>query len=387
MRNISRLFTLFFILLLGACATQQQPAAPVIEPPPPVKKTPDLPPVSQAEKQALMAMVSAHDRLYRVAAPLLINNAPLCKKFARNLLGFTAKNKYSYSAEYVNAAEQVLGLNDRLQVTGVLAGGGAAKAGVLRGDRLVSVEDQALPEGENAESQAKAVLGPLVSGRSGVKLSVDRKGTPVTLSVPLTHACAFGIELGNADLVNAYADGQRTMITRGMLAFTRNDNEVAYVLAKEMAHNVLGHARTLRMAATMDGIIDNLVRIRPELGTMNGMSGIKPFPAEVDAAADTLALYMLARADYDIDGAPLFWQRLADQHPAAALNGYTAIHPASAVRQAAMKKTIAEIKGKQARNAPLLPAEPASKPAAPAAATPGPASSAAQPAPSATATR
>jgi predicted Zn-dependent protease len=75
----------------------------------------------------------------------------------------------------------------------------------------------------------------------------------------------------------------------------------------------------------------------------------------VDAAADTLALYLLARAGYNIDNAARFWQRLATQYPATVLNGYTASHPGTAFRIAAINKTVAEIKGKQAGKKPLLP--------------------------------
>jgi hypothetical protein len=331
-------------LLLTACAMQG-----------PMKTVMGLPQVSSAETEALRSLVTLQDRLYRVGAPLLVNNTELCKGNARSLLGFTAKNKYSYSAEFVNAAQTELGLDDQLQVMGVLAGSGAAKVGVRRGDRLISVENKAMPQGENAERQAASVLAPLVNGKARVKLSLLRDSSAVELNVPLTHACAFGIELGNADHVNAYADGHRVMLTRGMLQFTRTDDELAYVLAKEMAHNALAHAQRQRMNATAGGIIDNLARMHPDLGTMVGTAGIKPMPQELDGAADTLALYMAARAGYSIDGALAFWQRLASQYPATVPNGYTAIHPATAYRLSVIGKTIAEIKAKRAARKPLLP--------------------------------
>jgi hypothetical protein len=335
-------------LLLTACATVQLP-------PPGETARPAAPPVETAEQQALRSLVSQQDRLYRVAAPLLVNNAPLCKSYARNLIGFTAKTKYSYSDEYANTAQQILGLDDRLQVMGVLAGSGAARAGVQRGDILTSVEGQPMPQGPDAERQASSVLAPLVTDRSNVKLAVVRSGSNLTLNVPLTRACGFGIELGNADQVNAYADGRRVLVTRGMMRVAGSDDELAYVLAKELAHNALGHADRLRMNATVGGIIDNLIRVNPDAGMLGGGGGVKAMPKEMDAAADTLALYMLARAGYNINNAPRFWQRLANEYPAAVLNGYTAIHPSTAYRLAAMEKTVAAIKAKQAGNRPLVP--------------------------------
>jgi hypothetical protein len=348
-------------LLLTACATvappgpapsPQMPQAPQPAPARPLEAPQQ---VSRAQEEALRSMVTLQGRLYRVAGPLLVNNPPLCKSNARNLLGFTAKNKFSYSSEYVNAAQSLYGLDERLQVLGVLAGSGAARAGIRRGDILVAVEDQPMPQGENAERQAAAILAPLVTARSSLQLTVLRAGATVPANVPLTRACAFGIELGNADNVMAYSDGHRVLVTRGMLDFTRTDDELAYVMAKEMAHNALAHASRQQTSATIGGIIDNLVRIRPDMSTMVGMAGIRPMPSDLDVAADRLSLYMLARAGYNIDNAVPFWRRLAAQYPASMPYTYTALHPDVQKRLGAMERTVADIKTKKAGNKALVP--------------------------------
>jgi predicted Zn-dependent protease len=78
-------------------------------------------------------------------------------------------------------------------------------------------------------------------------------------------------------------------------------------------------------------------------------------PQDLDAAADRLAIYLLARAGYNIDDVSPFVKRLAATHPATVLNGYVANHPATAFRVAAIEKAVAEVKGKQAGKKPLLP--------------------------------
>ena len=209
-------------LILSACATTVTPPPAAVPAPAPTSPqqaaAPAMPqPVAVPDQNELRTLVTLQDRLYRVSAPLLVNNTELCRGSARNLLGFTAKNRYSYSADLVNAAGRLLGLDDRLQVTGVLPGSGAARAGIKRGDVLLSVEDKPLPQGENAERQAATVLAPLVTGRPNVKMGIQRDGAALAVTVPLTYACAFGIELGNTDNVTAYADGHRILISRGML--------------------------------------------------------------------------------------------------------------------------------------------------------------------------
>jgi hypothetical protein len=359
MNNFGTLSLAAAALLLSACSSfQSRPAAP--EPAPAVvRSVTEAPPVVTAKmaaaRQQLSQMVALQDRLYRVAGPLLINNADLCRNQARNLLGFTAKNKYSYSGEFVDAAQAVLNYGDRLEVASVLAGSGAARVGLRKGDVLVAADGKLLPVGANAETEAAAVLGPLVASNKVLNLTVARGGNNQQLRVPVTRACAFKIDIGNSDNINAYSDGQRVLITRGMVNFAQSDEAIAYVLAKDIAHNVLGHAATTKQAYTVGSIIDNLVAVRPDLSMLIGTAGVKPMPQELDAAADKLSLYMVARGGYNVDGARAFWQRLATQYPATVLNGYTANHPAVAYRLAVIDKTVSAIRNKQSSRQPLVP--------------------------------
>ncbi len=343
-------------LLLSACATTPPPVLPpVAEAGPAAPQAPLVTPRMVAAREALRTMVDLQDRLYRVAAPLLINNAELCRTQARSLLGFTAKNKWSYPGEYADAAEAVLGYGDTLQVSGVLAGSGAARAGLRKGDALVAADGKPLPTGRGAETQAAAVFGPLVSKRAQLSMTVERVGSTQVLKVPVTRACAIRVDLGNADNINSYADGNRVAITRGMINFAQSDEAIAYVLAKDIAHNVLGHATTLRNSATIGSMIDNLTSVRPDLSLLIGTSGIRPVPGDMEAAADNLALYMLARAGYPIERYKGFWQRVAAQYPSSVLNGYMAIHPNLPQRMVAIDKAVAEIRAKQATKKPLVP--------------------------------
>ncbi|MGH8808248.1 MAG: M48 family metalloprotease [Noviherbaspirillum sp.] len=300
-------------------------------------------------------MVTQQDRLHRVAAPLLVNNARLCGNHTRYVLGFTAKNKYSYSTEYVDAAQTALKLDGSLQVMLVLAGSGAERAGLHRGDVLLSMDDRPFPQGERAEGHAASLVAQRDARRTSINLTVARNDKPHALTVPLTRACVFAIEAGHSDKVNAYADGHRVLITRGMMQFADSDDELAYVMAREMAHNVLNHAKQQHMTAAVGGVIDNLTRIRPDMSIMTGMAGIKPMPQRLDIMADRLALYLLARAGYKLDGVVPFWQKMASRYPATALDAYPALHPLNAARVTAMEKTLVKIKAAKAAKKPLVP--------------------------------
>ncbi|MES2150368.1 MAG: M48 family metallopeptidase [Pseudomonadota bacterium] len=353
------LSALALALLLSACATKgpqrATPAATSANHPAAAEAAPVLTPRMAAAAEALTTMASLQDRLYRVAAPLLINNAELCKTHARNLLGFTAKNRHSYPGEFNGAAHVAFGMGERLQVTGVLAGSGAAKAGLQRGDGLISAGGKALPTGANASTLAGAVFSPLVAAQPILAMQVERDGDTRQFNVPVTRACGFGVELGNGENVNAYADGQRIMVTRGMMHFAQTDEELAILMATGMAHNILGHAAAQRNGSAIGSIIDNLMSVHPDTSMLIGSGGIKAMPQELDGQADHLALYLLARAGYPVDGVPGFWKRLAATYPATVLNGYVANHPATAFRLATIDKSMAELKLRQAARKPLTP--------------------------------
>lgn len=339
LRLVRLLSVLLAAVVLASCALQL---------PPSISQSPQ----HTQQRAALSSLTARQERLYRVAAPLLVSNAVLCKSNARPLLGFTAKNQYSYSADMIDAAKELLGLDERLQVMSVLAGSGAARAGIRHGDILQTVQEQNLPQGPNAESEAAHQLATVVRNVTELQITVLRDGKPLRLQVPLTLACAYSIDLGNADYVNAYSDGRRILVTRGMLDYLQSDAELAVLLAQEIAHNTLRHAQSLQMKGTVAAVIDKLLPLKPDLTSLAGSAGIKTMPVQMDIEADRLALYMLARAGYSAAIAATTWQHLAQN---TAPNSYTALHPWTDERLALLQATTEEIRQKQLAKKPLVP--------------------------------
>ncbi len=349
-------FGISLALLLSACGTPTP--RPIGAEPGITARAPEAPALSPqmaAAADTLTRMAEQQDRLYKVAAPLLIQNAELCKGQARNLLGFTAKNRWSYPGDYNEAAHVAFGMDERLQVTGVLAGSGAARVGLQTGDVLLSAGGKPLPTGQHALTQAGSIFNKIISTQASMPMTIERRDSERQIAIPVTRACAFAIELGNADNVNAYADGARVLVTRGMINFTRDDDELAFVLARTMAHNMLNHAVTQGNKETIASIIDNLRSIVPDTSMLIGSGGIKAMPAGADAAADRLSIYLAARAGYDAEQAPAFWKRLAEAYPPSVLNGYNANHPALPARLAAVEKALGEVKTKRAGKRALTP--------------------------------
>lgn len=88
--------------------------------------------------------------------------------------------------------------------------------------------------------------------------------------------------------VRASANGWDVTVTSGLLAFAREDDELAFVLAHEIAHNAWGHAALLA---------------RP---------GGKRLRRATELEADANALRLMRLAGYDVDRVLPFLHRLYD---------------------------------------------------------------------------
>ncbi len=312
-------------------------------------------PAAPVRDTVLDSLLLRQERVYRIAAPLIIKNAVLCRTQARPLLGFTAKNQYSYPPELAVAARQSLGLDERLQIMQILDGSGAMRAGLKRGDILQTIQDLNIPTGPQAEPETARMLSPILKNLSELNITVIRQNQPITVNVPLTLACAFAIDVGNAQQVNAYADGRRILLTRGLLDSFTTDEDVAVVIAREIAHNVLQHAKQLQQMATLSMVIDNLLLFKPDQIAANSSNGIKITPEKMDQEADRLALFMLTRAGYDPANFSRVLQKLAQNPNSSQALTYSTLHPWTEGRQSVIQATLKEIRQKQAAKKVLVP--------------------------------
>ena len=370
MRRALLIVTPLAALLLSAChtphlsssapsATSSQthtspiPASTTPTPQKPASQTPAQ--STPAQDTALEALIARQARVYRIAAPLITKNAVIFRTQARPLLGFTAKNVHSYPSELAVSARKSLALDERLQVMQVLEGSGAQKAGMMRGDILQTIQDLPIPEGPQAENETAKLLAPVLKNLTDIRVKALRRGQMVDLQIPLTLACAFAIDIGNSPNVNAYGDGRRIMLTRGLLDTLSMDDDVAVIIARELAHNVLQHARQVQQTSTVASVIDSLLALKPEPTNYAGSGGIKPLPDKMDQEADRLAMFMLARAGYDPSNLSKLSQKLAEIAPIKQSNSYSALHPWSEERRSQAQAALKDIRQKQAAKKPLVP--------------------------------
>lgn len=223
------------------------------------------------------------------------------------------------------------GLAHGIAVEVVVPGSAADRAGLTADDQLVSVNGIMLTAPTDAAPSRDAIDGAetilvVELSKGTVALRVSRAGGTREVRLDAVSGCPSRVELVLANDVNAWADGERVMITSATLARCRTDDELALVIAHEMAHNILQHRRRLGATAAGQGLLPV---------TSAGSAAMR----DTEEEADRFAIGMMGAAGYELRQAAPFMARLLEANGPSTRRGAT--HPNSLRRLALLKAEIA----------------------------------------------
>ena len=321
---------------------------------------------AEAKQQALYvvrAKLKDERRVNDIAFRIQVANQDLCAS-RQAVAGLTVASREEYGAKVRDLAAEALSLGEGLTVLYLPAGSPAATAGVLPGDQLLSFNGEAVPTGKRASAKASKRLREILDKApdQALILVVRRAGAEQSLTVKPVLSCAYGVVVTDGKDQNAFADGKAIHIERSIIRLAGNDEELALVIAHELAHNGQRHIQAKKSNAGMAGfgglLLDGIALAGGvDTGgyfTKTGVRiGANHASVEFEQEADYVGMYYLARAGYTIDGVEEFWRKMAVENPEAIY--VKSSHPTSASRFVAIAATAKEIEAKRAAGEPLTP--------------------------------
>jgi Zn-dependent protease with chaperone function len=184
-----------------------------------------------------------------------------------------------------------------------------------------------------------------------------------TLGIAQQRPCYYYLEMESRDKsINAHADGEKVVVAGGMMRFVESDEELAMVMAHELAHNLLGHPQSTQQNAMIGGLVGTLADALASSQGINTQGGFGNLGANVavlryspafEHEADYVGMYIMANAGYDIRNAPDFWRRMSLQDPDGIY--IRTSHPTNPERFIALNKTVTEINYKRKHRQALVP--------------------------------
>ena len=309
-----------------------------------------------------MAMVNAYRglqaqdaRLSAIGYRLVTANARWCAdRIAAIGLGLHDMEQY---ADREAAFHSFGGTGKLVMVNVVVPGSEADKAGIKPGDEIVAVDgadiDQLSRDEEDPPAYARlaainrAIQLSLADGK--VDLRIARWSHAITIGGP--PACTSIFEVTPDRELNASANGTIISVTSALIEYAPDDQELAAVVAHELAHNMLRHRERLNAQNVNRGMLG-------QLGKSAGR--IK----ETEIEADRLSVWLLADAGYDPQAAIRFWSRFGREHGKGIFSAPT--HYRWKKRVVLIEGEIAAMTIARGDNAdaapPLLPAAPVATP-------------------------
>jgi predicted Zn-dependent protease len=152
----------------------------------------------------------------------------------------------------------------------------------------------------------------------------------------------------DADAVSAWTDGDAVWISRGMMRFLKSDDELAVVLAHEMAHAYRGHIVNLRAKQVFEAALGAIMDIfspgtgRAAVLLMDIAS--KKFDRDQEREADLYSLIWAHKAGFDISVVTDLWRRMAIEVPESVETGFLSSHPSSAERLLSLERLAGMLK-------------------------------------------
>jgi hypothetical protein len=169
-------------------------------------------------------------------------------------MGAAFETSASYPKDFETAAREA-GIGARPVVAAVLDDSPAAAAGLRVGDVVMAVDGRRV---------AASALGlqklrhDIAAGAGRMEMSIMRADGPLTLGLMRETICGYPLRVVNDRDLNARADGASILLQRGMLRFAASDEDLALVIAHEMAHNAMGHVRA-RSRSEIAGLIGGVL--------------------------------------------------------------------------------------------------------------------------------
>lgn len=261
-----------------------------------------------ARPTSIRALAALEVRLATIAYRIAVANPQVCQR-REILTGLVLHDLSRYDRAIRPAVSRAFSVAGGFGVLGIVPGSVAAKAGLRVDDEIikvgdVSVEDYAAatePKSYRRMDQFDALL-QAAAERGRTEVVVRRNGHLIRVPLQAQFGCGGKLALTSSSTRNAWSDGKHIVVTTGMAGLSRSDDEMAFVVAHEMAHNVLGHS-----------------------GKGKGPRGIFGFsPAKRgEIEADSYAVHLMGNAGYKPAAGILFlqnasrrlWWNISLDHP------------------------------------------------------------------------
>lgn len=343
------------MMILGGCATHAAVS----------RDDPELIAEKKLQQSLIIARQAQYQqRLDRVALRLRTKSVPYCGSSLVGVIGAQFSTIHDFPETYQANVTEDLGLADAAQVRWVVPNIEAGSSRLMAGDTLLRIDGVAVPDHRNITSKLGRLITSTSKNRAFIQraltraahakkpivLDVARNGNTLAIQVTPVLACKWPIEIRIENSMRSQTDSSRIIVYSGLMQAFPDDNELAVVVGRELAHQVDSHVYKNMSVSLLAEAVDQYLGGTGLL--TDYMTG--PVSRNFEFNADYLGLHMTANAGFDISQAENVWRKFGISNADSLEHKMTNRQPTSPERFVVIKRTMAEIQKKQQTGESLL---------------------------------
>lgn len=201
-----------------------------------------------AAGMSVRTLAAQEARVATMAYRMATANAQLCSR-PEMLTGMILHDLTQYEPARRDEVSRAFALHSGFGVLQLVPDSAAARAGLRIDDEIIAVDGTSVQDPAADRTSSRSVrrmegFSKLLQARLArgpTELVIRRNGQVQAIDVSGERGCGGQLSLAASPRLNAWADGRHIILTTGMDRFARSDDEIAFVIAHEMAHNILGH--------------------------------------------------------------------------------------------------------------------------------------------------
>ena len=295
--------------------------------------------IKEQSKFLVSSIANASRKLHDIAWPIMISNLDRCQNSKINAFGLMIAHLEDIPSSLASSFYAASPINslinskaDLPMIVSVAKDSPADRAKIIEGDLIISINNSIV----SYKNYKRLLDDAAIQG--SLKIRIKRLEEEIIYELESKLICGYPVQAMISPIPNAYADGSKIYITIATLDFVKDDQEIAFLIAHELAHNIYhfkgealyesqGNPLAIEEKPSLQKITDLLIFQTEEKETEADLYGVE-FAIKAGIAQDKVANY---------------FRRLTIYMPQLMKNSFFRMHPGNAKRVADIERKLKEL--------------------------------------------
>ena len=333
-------FTIFSTLFLFSCSTNNRENFIYL---PNISSQDEEKEIFLQKKILINEMTYASKLLHQISWPILKYNKDICFKVGSYSFGMIFAVKEDLPKKDSKYFEKIFnknidpsyfkkyGLDSFPVITSVAKNSPANQSNILEGDIVLKINN------ENTTNFRYKLRESLLKS-SKLSLTILRNEKVLDRNIEGIKICNYNIQPIPSPAPNAFADGEKVFITLAAIKLAKSEDELAFLIGHELAHNIFHY--NYAKGSEANSLAINYSDF-PKIKSINSFFLYSTQSKEIEA--DLKGIEIAFKGGYSLENVNDYWRRLSVFNPEM-ISSSSPMYKSNALRAIMISKTLKRLK-------------------------------------------